>query len=158
MNHIEIERKWIVREEFKSEFKPEILVHSNYFSTSPLSVRAQSKTIIGAATEKPFKYWLTIKNEGDLSRIEIEKELTEEEFNILATIEHHYVNKLYNSHFYGLQTSISVNESGRSLFYAEMEFETEIEANAFIPPDIVEREITYEAEYKMDRFALLPKE
>jgi CYTH domain-containing protein len=156
MKHIEIERKWIVKKEYKDKFEPSLLIHCKYFSSlSPLSLRIQSKFVIGSAVGQPYVYWLTIKSEGSLSRIEIEKELTEDEFKILSTIKHFTISKLYNNDFYGLQTSIASNQFGKSLFYAEKEFETELEANEYVPPDIVEREVTYQSEYKMANFAML---
>jgi CYTH domain-containing protein len=153
----EIERKWLMNpeclEEFKSIVKDKKIITQSYISRKP-EIRLRKRW--ASPWEPEAGYFLDIKGDGDLSRFEISKALTEEEYNLLYKMADPYavLQKEYLRDFHGIQTSITQHlVSGCKLFYGEVEFNTEEEANAYVPPPICAEELTYNEAYKMKNFA-----
>ena len=92
------------------------------------------------------KYFLTIKSSGLMKRIEVEKEITSEEYSELSTIARgrlikktRYLIPLEN----GLTMELDIFEGDlNGLIVAEVEFPTEEAALSFVPPEFVEKDVT----------------
>jgi CYTH domain-containing protein len=98
-------------------------------------------------------YRLAIKSKGNLSRFELQRELTGYEYYQLGKMRQGFViEKQYHPDFYGFQASIAAISDRRITFcYAEKEFQSEDDAMLFKMDDfpILARDITNESEWKM---------
>lgn len=150
----EVERKFLVRGLPPVSPAGE-RVEQGYLSTAAdeLEVRVRRK---GRARV------LTLKGRGDLSRIEIEKDVTEAEFAELWPLtEHARVEKTrYTLPHDGHVIELDVYDGAlRGLVVAEVEFASADDAAAFRPPSWFGDEVTRDGRYKNRRLALdgLPK-
>lgn len=150
---IEIERKWLL-DDFPKDLEPfaTYRIRQGYLSINP-EVRIRSK-VNKENYHTDFK--LTIKENGDIARIEVEKELEYDEFNYLLTmINKSMINKDYRKYkFRGhtLEISSVDIEGPNGFYYAEVEFESIEEANNFVAPDWFGKEVTTEDHYKMKNY------
>ena len=161
VENCEIERKWLFDPaNIPTDLKcvGECLYEQAYLSIEP-EFRIRKKQKLN--TEKPIAptHVLCIKSKGDLSRIEVQKELTEREFNDLMV-----VGKLTKDDFIkkqpktlivnGHKLVVGLADSGREtgFWYGEIEYASEEEANAFEVPSWFGREVTHEPEYKMANY------
>ena len=105
-------------------------------------------------TESIETYILCIKSVGDLVRHEVETEITREQFEELASmLDYPLIHK--ELHAYRLPDG-HVLECSRvddgAFSYAEVEFASVEEANAWTPPEWLGREMTYEKGFKMRQY------
>ncbi len=140
---MEIERKYLVKKmpelnNYKfSDFE------QSYISTNP---------VIRLRSIDHKKYVLTIKSKGYLAREEFELSLTEEQYlNLLKKIEGNTISK--RRYFIpienGFTAELDIYEKYlNKLCTVEVEFDTEEEANNFIPPEWFGEDITYNPAYK----------
>lgn len=145
----EIERKWLMNGFPRLKIIKEFIITQGYLSIDPeLRVRKKENTI-----NRYMNHKLTIKGNGDLKRIEVEKDISFEEYNQLKTmVPGDMIRKDYRVYDYnGFKLEISSVDFG-SFYYAEIEFKSEEEANAFIAPDWFGEEITYDKSYKMKNY------
>ena len=141
---MEIERKWLI-DAFPAELVPceEKVTYSWYISTSPV-VRLR---------ESRGRYILTFKGEGHLSREEIESEIPE----VFAKEIIRFTGKepiVKTMKVYDLEGSLKLECSSvdNTFLYAEVEFDSEEEANAFVPPSFLGKEVTYDPQMKMNNY------
>lgn len=139
---MEIERK------FKLDAFPEHLpllhasqVEQGYLSTTPC-VRIRSKK-----TEDAVDYKLCIKGQGTLVREEVELSLDEDRFTRLKNLLHgEMIRKDYRIYQLpdGRKLECSLVDGGteNAFLYAEVEFPTVEEANAFVPPAFLGEDVT----------------
>lgn len=139
---MEIERK------FKLDAFPEHLpllhasqVEQGYLSTTPC-VRIRSKK-----TEDSVDYKLCIKGQGTLVREEVELSLDEDRFTRLKNLLHgEMIRKDYRIYQLpdGRKLECSLVDGGteNAFLYAEVEFPTVEEANAFVPPAFLGEDVT----------------
>lgn len=139
---MEIERK------FKLDAFPEHLpllhasqVEQGYLSTTPC-VRIRSKK-----TEDAVDYKLCIKGQGTLVREEVELSLDEDRFTRLKSLLHgEMIRKDYRIYQLpdGRKLECSLVDGGteNAFLYAEVEFPTVEEANAFVPPAFLGEDVT----------------
>ncbi len=121
-----------------------------YLATDP-EVRIRRTENHTAGTET---YILCIKSVGDLVRHEVETDITREQFEELASmLSYPLIHK--ELHAYQLPDG-HVMECSRvdegAFSYAEVEFASVEEANAWTPPDWLGREMTYEKGFKMRQY------
>lgn len=148
---MEIERKWLLKKLPQQLPKGKYFIEQFYLSLEP-EVRLRRAVPNGDYVPK-VPYRIAIKGSGDLSRIEIQSPVTEDfyaqarEFVNLQTVEKHLLEYEVDEH----ELSIAVVLTGEGFIYAEVEFETEEEALAYqFPwPELIEKEVTYDSEYKM---------
>lgn len=147
---MEIERKFKLIE-FPS--LPEVAFldqWQGYLATEPeVRIRRTENHTEGVET-----YILCIKSVGDLVRHEVETEITREQFEELASmLDYPLIHK--ELHAYRLPDG-HVMECSRvddgAFSYAEVEFASVEEANAWIPPEWLGREMTYEKGFKMRQY------
>lgn len=155
---MEIEKKWL----FNSHLDPKnlggaVVLETYMYGQGYLTiddhseVRIRFKIVDGDCT-----YMLCIKSKGDLSRIEIEKELTEEEFDQLNSLIPYdlIINEGFNYDIGGGHIlAICRTDVNREEFvYGEIEFDSVEEAEAFVAPDWFGKEVTKDSSYKMSNY------
>lgn len=121
-----------------------------YLATDP-EVRIRRTENHTAGTET---YILCIKSVGDLVRHEVETDITRTQFEELASmLAYPLIHK--ELHAYRLPDG-HVIECSRvddgAFSYAEVEFDSVEEANAWTPPEWLGREMTYEKGFKMRQY------
>ena len=151
---MEIERKWLVAGFPKNwPHKTHCYIFQTYISSyndCEIRVRYCEPAIDHKGkTISPYKF--TYKSGGTLKRLEVEKELTASEFNELKqTVPYPAIFKdFYTFQFDG--KSIEISRVDNNFYYAEVEFNNQLEAEAFEFPwsDLVIKEVTEDEKYKM---------
>lgn len=145
---MEIERKFLVNrmpEDLKSY--PHSEIEQAYLNAEPvLRIR-----------KKDHDYILTYKSKGMMVRVEEEMPLTEEAYlHLLNKADGRVITKTRYFLPYEKQTiELDVFYGDmKPLVMAEVEFDTEEEANAFLPPQWFGREVTFEKKYHNVNMAL----
>lgn len=150
MSHQEIERKWLM------DGFPELPHHSEefqqqgYLSFGPATVRLRKTEYAGAAAQ----YWLTIKGGGGLQRTEVELPLDVGQFAALWPLlaGPGATKRLRRYRLPGgqeLECSLVDEGEAGAFYYAEVEFASLAEAEAFAPPAWLGREVTGTPGYSM---------
>lgn len=146
---MEIERKWLVKE-IPTHIEPadHAAIAQAYVVTAPIEVRIRKRP----GTTWPCK--ITFKTKGTLCRQEVESEIPEDVYDKLADIIakppvcKDYYTFLVDDH------KIEISNVDNTFIYAEVEFKSVEEANAYeFPfPDIVIKEVTEDPKYKMANY------
>ena len=139
---MEIERKWKIEKlpEGYDAF-PYSVIEQAYLCTDPVvRIRRQDQD-----------YYLTYKSKGLLEREEYNLPLTEEAYQHLrAKADGILIHKIrYNIPYkekYTIELDVFLDDLA-PLILAEVEFSTEEEANAFLPPDWFGEDVTFSTEY-----------
>lgn len=145
---MEIERKFLLRTLPQLPVMDIRYIEQGYLSTEP-EVRIRSKFPYGGSRT----HTLCIKSNGMLSREEIETTLTPTKFETLVPmcgaplLRKVYLKYQWND--YTLECSVVDPGAPHSFIYAEIEFATEEEAQAFEPPSFFGKEVTDDPAYKM---------
>jgi len=148
---MEIERKFLIAG-FPDEL-PELrraVVEQGYLATDPVVRIRKTSPSQGAPG-----YMLCFKGEGTLVRREIELPLTEMVFEELcALLKKPMIHKEFRVYALpgGLQlecSRVSFSADGKVFWYAEVEFESIAQANAFFPPPFLLREVTEDPSFTM---------
>ena len=159
---MEIERKWLFNiNEVPIELSSTITYYTQgYLSRNP-EVRVRSKAvenlITNLTTDKTYR--LCIKGEGTLTRHEIQKDLTKEEYEDLLEVGNLKSEDLIQKRYYtilvekymltvGIVDEGSINE----FCYGEIEFDCEEEAKNFNPPTWFGKDVTNDKSYKMKNY------
>lgn len=152
---MEIERKFLLKK-FPpiSEYK-EYEVEQGYISIDP-EVRIRRKTALSGLSKGYTDYKLTVKGDGLLEREEIETTISEEVFEQLkAFIKKPMIQKTYRIYQLGNHTlecsAVDLNLPS-AFIYAEIEFESTQEAEAFQWPFQDGAEVTYDQSFKMKQY------
>lgn len=151
----EIERKWTLTKlpDFCKNYKSHE-IEQCYISYSP-EVRIRKSL----NHKNPFM--MTVKSEGGLKRIEIEKSIDEQFYVNLVD---NFVDPkcIINKKFYKIPIKDSLLNYEISLVdgiwsYVEVEFPTEDEAKKFVAPSWFGREITDLVGFKMKKYSIMKK-
>lgn len=138
---MEIERKFLVREMPYLEGCEKSEIVQGYISLTPET----------RVRKRDNKYYLTIKGEGDVVREETEKEVSEKEGKeLFSQVESKLIEKtryLINIGKYIAELDIYKNHL-EGLVVVEVEFETEADANNFVPPTWFGEDISKNKEYR----------
>ena len=153
---MEIERKfWL--DGFPEGLQPvrRMQTWQGYLYTDPNEVRIRKSV---EEDTGHTRYRLCIKSGGDLSRTEVETELTEGQFQELCGLlepGRALIHKDYRAYRLedGLTLECSIVDEG-AFSYAEVEFDSEEAAKAWQPPAFLGRETTYEQGFKMKHYWL----
>lgn len=158
---MEIERKWLFNINDVPIGLSNTITHYNqaYISVEP-EVRIRSKTVESAIYDKcSTTYALCIKGSGTLTRHEIQRSITKEEFEALKEVgnltEKMFIRKYYYSipiDKYLLTVSIVDEGTNTEFCYGEIEFKSEKEALDFNPPEWFGKEVTDDLNYKMKNY------
>ncbi len=148
MAFTEIERKWLMEGFPVLIAESESEMEQGYLSFGP-AVRIR-KTVCGGQTA----FWLTIKGGGTLQRTEVELPLSEAQYGalcgLLAAPPAHKRLRRYPLEG-GLVLECSCVDEGQpgEFYYAEVEFPSVAQAQNFVPPAFLGREVTEEPGYTM---------
>lgn len=124
-----------------------------YLYTDPNEVRIRRSLVVTTGEEY---YRLCIKSEGSISRHEIETPLSKEQFEELCLLLEegkpliHKDQRVYDLGE-GLKLECSVVDRG-AFSYAEVEFDSLEQANAWTPHPCLGRETTYESGVRMKKY------
>lgn len=151
MNNLEIERKWLVKgwpSGLKLLYTEKM--RQGYISTNP-TVRIRKETNIDD------KFILCFKSSGKLIRKEIEIEITKDQFMELEDlIGKPLINKIRKTYLlndgHHLEVNLVDENTANEFYYAEIEFKSEEEAQAFdshILGDYLFDELTYKKDESM---------
>ena len=149
---MEIERQFLIKELPKIIYYDHCYVEQGYVSTNPeVRIRAKENLASGATDFK-----LTIKGNGDLTRFESEEMITARFYqDVRNFIGKPFIVKDFFQHMGedGHNYEFSVVDNG-AFIYAEVEFKSEEEANAFDWPwpEVLIEEVTYNPSWKMKEY------
>lgn len=125
----------------------ESAVYQYFLSVEPY-VRIREKQRNGRSS-----YKLTVKGDGALSREEVELDLDADKFSRLkALCDKKPVEKIFKAYRLPDGHILECSLVDRDFYYAEVEFESESEAAAFVPTFDFLRETTYEKNFKMNEY------
>lgn len=150
----EIERKFLMKS-FPDDrlFLIEAsLTNQAYLSVEP-EVRIRSKIYEDGTSDCTE----TIKGNGSLTRAEIEISLTEQQFdNILRLVDKSPIEKVCRMYLLEDGSKLEVSYVDHAFYYAEVEFESEKQAEKWEPTSVMKeyviKEVTYDSEYKMKNY------
>ena len=149
---MEIERKFLI-DRFPEglPLKAEYEMRQIYLSVMP-TVRARSRKMNGRET-----YRMTIKGSGDLCREEIEIDITVKQFEaFLRIVGKEPITKRKRDYIlpegYILECSVVDEGTENEFMYAEVEFASVEEAEAFEVPDCLGKDVTYDRYWKMNNY------
>ena len=147
---LEIERKFMIKH--FPEHLP--LLRSAYVEQGYVSAEPEVRIRHGIdELTRKENYTLTIKGEGTLSRQEIETDVEKDFYDeVVAFINKPMITKKYRCYlFEGYHLEVSLVDEGmeHEFCYAEIEFSSEQEANAFVKPEFLGEEVTQEEDGKM---------
>lgn len=160
---MEIERKWLfdMKKVPVELSKTETYYTQSYLSIDP-EVRIRSRQVKNLETLEisEMTYRLCIKGEGTLTRHEIEKKLSESEYEELLEVgkinKEDVVTKTYYKIPVGEKYELTVgtvDEGKETQFsYGEIEFESEEEALNFKAPEWFGKDVTEDKSYKMKNY------
>lgn len=148
---MEIERKWRIDKFPDLPAARRAEVWQGYLSLDP-EVRIR-RTV----SEKGETFRLGVKSNGTLSREEVEPYITKEDFESLCTmLKKPLVHKEWRGYDLGggLLLEVSLVDEGEptAFMYAEVEFPDEKSANAFVAPDFLGEETTYQTGFRMKNY------
>ena len=151
---MEIERKFLISKFPDLPICEQFNVFQFYIATSPVEVRVRSQEKDG-----DIRYILTFKSEGELSRRELEINITEQIFNkLLLFVDKPAIHKIFKTYKLDgdllLECSLVDYNTDTEFMYAEIEFKTEELANQFDKnslPFLLD-EVTYDDYYKMKNY------
>lgn len=171
---MEIERKWLFNmqlvptdesetityyEQTYLSVEPEVRIRSKHVDTNPANWKHANVACMSET------YMLCIKGNGGISRVEVQKELSESEFEELKQVGNIQDTDFIKKKYYkilvegNLLTVGTVNEGTPYQFsYGKIEFKSEEEANKFKAPSWFGREVTTDSRYKMKNYWLSWKE
>ena len=149
---MEIERKFLI-DKFPEELqlKEESTMYQGYISVMP-TVRIRKKV-----SEKGTSYKMTIKSSGEMVRHEVEFDIPEKKYNELQEVFcPNPIIKLKRNYILPdgkvLECNLVDEGSETEFMYAEIEFESVEEAENYILPDFLNKEVTYDNSYKMNNY------
>lgn len=139
---MEIERKYLITQlPFDPEQYPCKIIQQGYLSTDPV-VRVRRSN---------DRYILTYKGAGLMVREEYNLPLTKESYeHLLQKADGTIISKKRYLIPYNENLTIELDlfqDDLAPLMLAEVEFESEEDANAFVPPDWFGRDVTFESTY-----------
>lgn len=152
---MEIERKWLLNEIPSCLLDLKVLnkstIYQGYISTNP-TVRIRKKVCNGFST-----YRMCIKSEGTLCREEIEMDITKEKYEELKLfINKPFIEKDFCAYYLPtgeiLEVSVVDRNKPESYIYAEIEFPTVEDAQAFTPPSYLKNEKTNDTSFGMKQY------
>ncbi len=145
----EIERKWLMNgfpEDDSLELIKEAIVFQSYLSIDP---EIRIKKVV---SKEPTYFDIAKKSNGTLVREELEKDITSEMYRILSSLtDGESIVKVYKKYRMKDGHVLECSFVDDTFYYAEIEFDSEDEANSFIFP-FTGTEVTDRSEYKMKKY------
>lgn len=127
--------------------KEECVVYQYFLSVEPY-VRIREKQKNGRSS-----YKLTIKGDGTLSREEVEFDLDKDKFERLKKLcDKPPVEKIFKAYSLPDGKTLECSLVDKDFYYAEVEFESETDAEKFVPTFDFLKETTYDKNFKMNEY------
>lgn len=127
--------------------KEECVVYQYFLSVEPY-VRIREKQKNGRSS-----YKLTIKGDGTLSREEVEFDLDKDKFERLKNLcDKPPVEKIFKAYSLPDGKILECSLVDKDFYYAEVEFESETDAEKFVPTFDFLKETTYDKNFKMNEY------
>lgn len=150
---LEIERKFLMDGfPIGLDLISEVDIEQGYVSVNP-EVRIRKAVDKNTGREE---FRMTIKGDGDLTRNEIETNITSDfYYDTVDFLEVNMIVKDYKKYKVGpwkLEVACVDPGTDRAFYYGEIEFPTEQDARDFVVPSYLGREITFNDEYKMKNY------
>lgn len=150
---LEIERKFLMDGfPIGLDLICEVDIEQGYVSIDP-EVRIR-KAVDRYTGREEFR--MTIKGDGDLTRNEIETNITSDfYYDTVDFLDANMIIKDYKKYKIGpwkLEVACVDPGTDRAFYYGEIEFPTEQDAKDFVVPSYLGREITFNDEYKMKNY------
>lgn len=159
---MEIERKWLFNiNEVPIELSNTITYYNQGYLSINAEVRIRNKMVKNKLTDTitDKTYRLCIKGEGNLTRHEIQKDLTREEYEALLEVGNlnskDLIKKRYHTikvEQYNLTVGIVDEGTINEFCYGEIEFDSEKLAKNFNPPAWFGKDVTNDKSYKMKNY------
>lgn len=163
---VEIERKFLVKrfpdlEELDKALGLKLLsehvIEQSYVCWDDVEVRLRKKEPVKDGSKK---YSLSAKDDGDIKRSEVTIYLVEKDYlALMGVVKGEPITKLYRRYLMGggkiLEISVVDKGKNTEFMYGEIEFENVDEAEGFdlkILGDLVEKDVTFEDEWKMKNY------
>ncbi len=139
---MEIERKFLLKSfPPRAKSTKKILMEQAYISTKPvIRIRKENDEFV-----------LTVKGKGLIEREEFQLKISEKEYTKLKEkIEYNIIKKTrYIYHIDGIKYEVDEFDGKlKPLLTAEVEFSTKEEADNFIPPEWIEKELSLDARFQ----------
>lgn len=149
MSNLEIERKWLMEGFPPLQAESEQWMEQGYLAFEPATVRIRYAKGPGGSSRM-----LTIKGRGTIARTEVELPLDEAQYAALVPLMlAPPAKKLLRTYRlpggHCLECSLVDEGEPDSFYYAEVEFASLEEANAFEPPAFLGREVTEQPGFTM---------
>lgn len=152
---MEIERKFLLEKFPPIPTYEEYEITQGYISIDP-EVRIRKKVVLTGQSKGYIDCKLAVKSDGLLEREEIETTISEEVFEQLKNfIGKPMIQKIYRRYQLGnnvLECSAVDMGMPSAFLYAEVEFESKQDAQAFQWPFQDGVEVTYDKDFKMKRY------
>lgn len=152
---MEIERKWLIKglpsEIYKYKYSADI--KQGYISVDP-EVRIRSHYNMLSDGNIFDQHYLSIKSNGTLSRMEVEIEISKDNYeSLLKLVPYDLISKKYFTYEFAGYT-IEMSKVDDQWYYAEVEFKSEEDAKEFVFPfpNLVIKETTNDPEFKMKNY------
>jgi CYTH domain-containing protein len=156
----EIERKFLMK-----SFPDGVLnlldascIYQSYLSTDP-EVRVRRRIYRNGT----LNFRQTIKGNGTLKRVEVEIDLTENQYlGIMTLIDKTPIRKIYKSYRLDNGLVLEVSKVDNTFYYGEVEFESVEQAESWKPNDLLSefilKEVTDDSRYKMKNYWITSRE
>ena len=146
---MEIERRWLVEGWPALTPSAVLQMDQGYFAVRP-AIRIRREAVLGGET----RYVLCFKGDGTLAREEIELPLDVDTYERLrGLLKAPLVHKTYKVYPLpdGRRLEVSLVDEGepQAFYYAEVEFDSVEEANAFVPPAFLGADVTENPAFSM---------
>lgn len=151
---MEIERKFFINDFPDIEYYKKAYIFQSYIYTGDLECRIRERINIDVETDKVINknYKLCFKTSGDLSREEIELEISKDKYDeLLKLVNGKPIQKIYHAYYIDDMT-VEISFVDNTFFYCEIEFDDEEYAREFKPFNWLSEEVTYDNNYKMKNY------
>lgn len=152
----EIERKFLLKGFPRIKPDVELDVETAYITTGDTEVRIRSMEVLTGDWIGKIDYLMTFKGKGDLVRQEVNNYISEKTYHELLNTFHlptfyrHY--RVYNIDGHKIEACFCDNWLGETMYLAEVEFDSEEEAKAYVFPFDGAVDVTNNPYYKMANF------
>ena len=150
---LEIERKFLI-DAFPDELPllKHVELEQAYLSIEPeIRIHKAMDVVTGK-----MDFRMTIKGDGELTRKEIVTDIPKAFYcDAMGILGKNAIKKEYKAYRLGewiLEVAHVEPDTQNPFFYAEIEFPMEADAKAFVPPDYLGQEVTFDKEYKMKNY------
>ena len=153
---LEIERKFLVDGFPDAKPDTEISVEGSYVVSGTPEVRIRRMEILTGDWEGKVDYLMTIKGDGGLTRAEVNHYISEKTYHELLDSFHlptyHKYYRIYHVDGHEIEVCHCDGGLNEDFYYAEVEFDNEDDAKAYVWPFGEAKDVTHNPYFKMKNF------